>query len=294
MTIEYIPKDATHPFGAVIVKNDKYAPGQPCIQFNHGIKERGSGSKVDLSKIGKWAGFGGPGSLATATDVFGFNIVAIQTAHDYENGEIPYGVTVAKDYLQADPNRIYFLGHSLGMFGFSVEVSKDASIATPYAVIIGSAMGPGNRANTAKNIAASGRPVWLFTSAIDHDKDANGIGTDSGTSFEETDNLYNALKALNAPVWETKYNSRDHNGVLSIIVGGIGKAHGSWSFMNTSIATGLNNPKSDNLFDWLLSNSLDKPIHTPLDAPVPVTAPVPEKVAKFILYEDGTWSPVQN
>jgi hypothetical protein len=302
-TIEIIPKGTNgSKFGFVIVKNNEYKPGQMAICFLHGLGECGDGSAAALRKLSTTGYFNqanDPQSFAAATDYFKFNIVAIQTASNsfYSSGEIREAYNYALRVLLADSLQIHLAGNSLGGFGISRESSKDPELPKLFSTISFFCMGPGILANSAKNLAASGRPIWMWTSADDHNKDANGIGTNSGTSFQVTDDLYAAIKAAGGNVWETKYLHKGHS-AFTAVAGAWGAAKGqpgAWWPVSTAIATGLNVIKVT-WYAWLMNNpkgSVKDPLQPYI--PVPITIPpipdsIPLRRPLFILFSDSTWS----
>ena len=105
-----IPKDSTHQFGMGIVTPER--PAKVTLIFLHGIGERGDGSVKALKKFTSWGGINlknDPQSIFAAADHFGINIICIQTAHNFEYGEIPYAVRFAIDSLHSDSRQIHLL-----------------------------------------------------------------------------------------------------------------------------------------------------------------------------------------
>jgi len=266
-TITYVPKDASHPFGYFFVKNNSYQAGQPAIQLLHGIGERGNGSANDLRKPGTWPIFL---TLFANADRYGYNVLLAQTANNYEKGEIAYGYQQIITELQPDTNSINLYGHSLGGYGTLAESSKNAGLLKGYNTITISSSGPGTGPNTAVNLAALGRPIWLITTAMD----TGG----SGTTFKVTDDLYAAIIAAGGIAWETKFTvpSILHNGTVSNMFAG-----SPWIPINERIATGMNSPRVT-WYQWILNNKLNAPIKSPMDA-YAVPAPVP--VLPVILHD---------
>jgi hypothetical protein len=289
-TITYVPKDATHPYGAVVVKSDKQT--NIWIEMLPGIGERGSGSATDLRKIAYWGGFNSstsPESFFKAADYFGFNIILVQTANNYERGEIRYGYEYAMSQ-GADINQIHLAGNSLGGYGIAQVVHMDAELPKLFATISIFVMGPGTATNTAKHLAESQRPIWFFSSADD---------TKSGTNVSVTDKLYEAVKELGGQVWYTRYLTKGHS-AFTAVAGAWGTARGQaggWIVATAGSATELNNP-AVTWYQWMFNNRLNGPVKSPLDPFVPYMPPVdpidpiPKKPV-FILYEDGTWEAVK-
>lgn len=285
-TVEYVPKDAANKFGIVAVKQNKFAYDQPVVIFLAGIGERGDGSKAGLSKIANWNGINlknDQHSFFAATDAFGFNIVCVQTASEYQNGEIFHAVSYAVRVLGADANQIHLVANSLGGFGFAREVSKDASLARHFASIAMVVMGPGTGANTAKNIAASGVPIWFFTSSDD---------TKNGTNPDVTRKLFKDVVAAGGNAWLTEWTSGGHN-VLTRVVGAWFPPLGwkiPWAMGTNAVVP---------LYQWQQNNKRGYPVKAPTDpfdppkvifVPTPAPVPVPTKRAMYIIWSDGTWS----
>ncbi|MBA4167457.1 MAG: hypothetical protein H0X41_07945 [Chitinophagaceae bacterium] len=255
----YQIKDASHQFGTIIYKNSNYKANQPCVVVLHAIGERGSGSLTDLRRL---IGFPAFTTLLQAADVFGFNITFVQTSNEYELGEIPYAYQTALLSLQADPNSMHLLAHSLGGFG----LLRNGPALSMYATATLSASGPGLNATSAQRVAAA-RQVWLFTSATD---------TQNGTNPGVTDTLYARLSALGANVYETKYNNFTHNGVLSGFIAAFGQAPNNWLPVGASIATGFSSPKTS-WYGWIMNNHLVGPVKSPSISYIPnvVQGPIP-------------------
>jgi hypothetical protein len=294
MITSVIPKSATNRTGLVEVRNNNFKEGQVAVVFGMGIGERGSGSQADLNRVAYTGYFNlknDPQSFAAATDNFTFNIVAPQTVDNYAHGEYRDAYNYAINVLKADPNNIHLVVVSNGGYGLARWTAiQDPELLKLFATITPFVMGPGTQPGTAKALADSGRPIWFFTSANDH---SGPDGTNSGTSFQVTDDLFNEIKAMTSNVWETKFNDRGHGGTFTTVASAWGNPKGkpgAWSLTVPGTGTIPKYP----WYQFLLNNSLDKPIRTPLDPPQPVTAPVPVvKVPKFILYEDGSWEAVK-
>jgi predicted esterase len=284
-TIIRVPKDATHKFGLVVVLRDGFKAGEPFILFNHGIGERGSGSYADLGRLETW---GGIQYMWEATDVFGFNAVAVQTSSNYQYGEIQYAIQYVIDSLKGDPNRIGTINNSLGGYGFAQQSGVDPSLPTKFCAIAQVVMGPGEVLATAKNIADAKRPVWFFSSA-----------DDSVVSVSKTDTLYNRVKRLGGNAWYTRWIKGGH-GVLSRVVGSYYKLPNNWKMAicesgYTISATILCGPPQS-VYTWILSNKVSQPAIPP-DVIVPTLPPVsspvvlPKKLIKTIeFYSDSTFA----
>lgn len=294
-TVKTVPKAGAGTFGLVLVQPDKAS--NVWVIMLPGIGERGNGSDADLQKIAKWKGYA---ELHAATDHFGFNIVFVQTTGNYESGEVQF----AYDFIQAaggDTRQIHLAGNSLGAFGIARFAHQQPAELSKFATISFFVMGPGTQPNTAKNLAASKRPIWMFSSADD---------TKDGTSPKVTDDLYAAIKAAGGNVWYTRYLTKAHN-AGSAVWGAWHTAKGQvggWKVANAATATELNNP-AVSWFDWFLGNYLTGPINSPLVVGIklpPATGPLtpgiklppateplqpvkPGKKVLIELYEDGTW-----
>jgi pimeloyl-ACP methyl ester carboxylesterase len=246
-TLRLIPKDARHLFGMGIVTPDK--PSGMTVIYLHGIGERGDGSIPSLAKLNNWGGInlkGDSQSLFAAADHFGFNIICIQTIHDFENGEIPYAVSYAIDSLNTLKDQVHLLSFSLGGFGAAREFGKDPELPRKFASLVFVAMGPGTIENTARNIAESKTPVWFFTSSDD---------TKSGTNPDVPRNLYRDIKALGGNAWLTEWKSGGH-----LILGRVCSAWyakrgepGSRQLCSEEDALGMNTPAHP-VFTWMQNN----------------------------------------
>jgi len=278
-TITRVAKDANHKFGVVEVRGNNYQPGQPTIIFLHGQGEIGSGSYSDLGKIANW---GGVQYLYQATDLFDFNVVAVQTSSRYQYGEIQYAVDHAVNQC-ADPDRVYVIANSLGGYGFAQQSGVDPTLPGKLAAVAMIVMGPGEGVNTAVNIAASKTPVWFFSSADD---------LTSGTTVYKTDTLYNRIKRLGGNAWYTRYASGGH-GIISRITGAYYKAPNNWKMAVCATgapisATGFCSPPVS-VYTWLLANKRGGVI-VPSMMVVPLPMPMPKTIIWTIeLYSDSTW-----
>lgn len=268
-TIVRVPKDATHKFGLVVVLRDGYKAGDPFIMFNHGIGERGSGSYADLGRIVTW---GGVQYMWGATDIFGFNAVAVQTSSNYQYGEIQYAIQYVIDSLKGDVNRISTINNSLGGYGFAQQSGVDPTLPGRYAAICQVVMGPGENAGTSKNIANSKTPIWFFSSADD---------LTSGTTVYVTDTLYNRVKRLGGNAWYTRWVKGGH-GVISRVVGSYYQAPNNWklSICETGYsisATIFCNPLNS-VYTWALANRRGTPVIPPTGVIVPPAVVVPPDI----------------
>ncbi|HRE52215.1 MAG TPA: hypothetical protein PK339_12385 [Flavitalea sp.] len=280
--VEYRPKSGANTFGIVSVKKNNFAPGQPAIIFLHGIGERGDGSQAGLNKLANWGGVNLKGdkySLFAATDAFGFNIVCVQTASEYQYGEINYAVDYAIKELKADPNQVHVIANSLGGFGLAREAGKDPALPKRFASMLIIVMGNGTGANTAKNIADSKVPTWFMTASDD---------TKSGTNPDVTRKLFSAVDAAGGNTWLTDWPTGGH-GMLT-------RAVGSWyPPLGWSMPAAKGTSPVMPIYKWMLNNRKGGAVKTPTDPYVPfMPEPVklPAKEPAYILYNDGTWSPV--
>ena len=278
-TITRVIKDAAHKFGVVEVRGNNYQPGQPTIIFLHGIGERGKGTYSDLGRIANW---GGVQYLYQATDIFNFNVVAVQTASNYEYGEIQYAIEYAVNQ-GADPDRVYVVANSLGGYGFAQQAGLDITLPGRFAAVVMIVMGPGEGTQTAANIFASKTPIWFFSSADD---------LTSGTTVYKTDTLYNRIKRMGGNTWYTRYLSGGH-GIISRITGAYYKAPNNWKIAvcatGSSISATIFCSPPVSVYTWLMANKRGVVVPPTMIAPAPL--PVPEKkvIETIELYSDSTW-----
>jgi hypothetical protein len=224
-----------------------------------------------------------------ATDLFGFNAVAVQTSSNYQYGEIQYAIKYVIDSLKGDPDRIGTINNSLGGYGFAQQSGIDSTLPGKFCAIAQVVMGPGETIATAKNIANSKRPIWFFSAADD---------LTSGTTVYKTDTLYNRVKRLDGNAWYTRWVKGGH-GMISRVVGSYYKLPNNWKLSvcaagyNTSATILCNTPNS--VYAWVLANKRGGAIVAPDGAipltPVPAPAPVPsKKLIKIIeMYSDSTF-----
>lgn len=271
-TIKQVLKDASHPHGIVDGRADNFKPGKPTFIFLAGIGEIGNGS-TDLQKIVSLSTFK---QLMVAADSFDFNVVAVQTHNQYENGAINYAIDYAIREQSADPDRIYGLNNSLGGFGFAREVAKDPNLAKRYAAILQVVMGPGETSLTAKNIFDSKTPVWFFVP-----KD------DNVTPHTNTTNLYNKIKGFGqANVWLTLWAKGGHNTISRVLTAWGNKHPYAWRVATCGAndnfaATDMCNPVYNNVFEWCFANIRGQKIYSPAEKKIPVAAPIPKDTIRI-------------
>jgi hypothetical protein len=255
-TLTLIPKDSTHQFGMGIVIPAK--PSKVTIIFLHGIGERGDGSIPALRKFTSWGGINlknDPQSFFAAADHFGINIICIQTAHNFEYGEIPYAVRFAIDSLHSDGRQIHLLTFSLGGYGAAREFGKDPELPKLFASMAFVVMGPGTIATTAENMANSKVPVWFFTSSDD---------TKSGTHPDVTRKLYNDIKTKGGNTWLTEWTSGGH-----LVLGRVCSTWytpegqpGHGVIATPANALGMNKPAGP-VYRWMFNNRKGKRVKSP-------------------------------
>lgn len=293
-----IPKDATHKFGLVVVLRDNYQAGDPFILFLHGIGERGSGSYSDLGRIETW---GGVQYMWAATDLFGFNSVAVQTSSNYQYGEIQYAVQYVIDSLKGDRDRVGTINNSLGGYGFAQQSGLDSTLPGKFCAIVQVVMGPGETTNTAKHIANAKRPIWFFSSADDvtlYNADGS-IKSGSGTSVVKTDTLYNRVRRLGGNAWYTRWVKGGH-GVIGRVDGSYYKLPNNWKLAvcesGLSISATILCAPPNSVYTWILANKKGQAVVAPdsaiplIPSTAPLPTPVPKKLIKVIeFYSDSTF-----
>jgi predicted esterase len=264
--ITRVPKSTTNAFGVVVVKNNNFKAGQPCVIFLAGIGERGTGSYTDLGKI---AGWGGIQPLYKATDLFNYNVVAPQTAINYQAGEIKHAVEYAIKVLGADPNRIYAINNSNGGYGFAAASGTSIEIPKMFAAVAQVVMGPGEKSTTAQNIVSANTPVWFFSAADDTNVVHNGVKLNL---VSKTDTLYARCKRLGGKVWYTRWKTGGH-GVIFKTVNAYNTDPNKWVPSTCATAT-IDCAPIVSIYQWFLNNKRGQAIKSPYVA-YATTTPVP-------------------
>jgi dienelactone hydrolase len=264
-TIKKVPKDAAHPYGGIDVRSHNYRPGMPGFVMLYGIGEKGNGT-TDLAKIERLSNHK---ELCIAADSFDFNFFAVQTPASYLGTEIQYAIDYLINEVGSDPNRIYLLTMSNGGYGYAGAADKYPDLSKLFAAVVQVVMGPGERTNTAKNIAASKRPHWFFVTA-----------DDDVTPPTNTLNLYANAKAAGGNVYLTKWYSGKH-GVLGRVVSSWGnKKPNNWTVATCKPtdkygASEVCDPAYNNIYEWCFANVLGGPVYSPTQLkPAPARKPV--------------------
>ena len=301
-TVKYYPKDVTHSQGVVAVLNDNYAPNQPWVMILHGIGERGDGGLKDLTRLKNWGPFrtnaATDPTMDNAADLYGFNILFIQTTNEFEKGEIQYGINFILNEFKGDSKRIYAVCNSLGGFGMAREVGKSATTIRPFAAVVMVVMGPGSIDATAKNWAQEKVPTWVITTSED---------VNNGTHPKYSRYLHDEVAKLGGPIWITELKKGSH-GQIGPIINAWYKEKGTiggWTYTNCVAAVGDACGASNSMYTWMLNQVKGQtakspnnklPVPTPEDIKQtvpPIVEPIKPKVIETIqLYDDGTWKKI--
>lgn len=162
------------------------AKGRPLLLFLHGIGESGT----DLEKVKAY----GPPKLFPQYGLDRFSVLAPQCPEGmfWDGGLLSIFVEKAVEQVKADVRRIYVTGFSMGGFG-----AWDLAAEIPERFAAVAMVSGGGNAMYARKF--SSLPVWLFHSAADE-----------AVKVDNTDALFEALRALNAPVTYTRYRDAGH------------------------------------------------------------------------------------
>jgi predicted peptidase len=161
--------------------------GQPLLLFLHGSGE--SGTELERVKVH------GPPKLFPRFGLDRFSVVAPQCPDEtvgWDPARLATFVAEVVEQIRADASRVYVTGLSMGGTG-ALDLAAEIPDRIAAATIL---CGEGD---PAKATQLRGLPLWLFHSAAD-----GAVTVDHG------DRLFDALRALNAPVTYTRYRDADH------------------------------------------------------------------------------------
>lgn len=194
--------------GLVQWVNDHYADNQPWVLLGPGIGE----NRSYPCTLRQFEVQGLYIDLRLTTDKYNFNVLGVQPWHFYEKGEY----RDAMEWLvnNRKPSKIVTVLLSLGGFGFFNNTSpEDVTYVLSHSdelhVIV---TGPpadhkAYRTDVIKAVAASGKPVYIYSSEND---------TKDGTSFIYSQTLHDQLKAEGANVTLTMFSPGfGHNGTAT-------------------------------------------------------------------------------
>lgn len=189
-----------------VIKNMNYQEGQICYVFLPGKGERVLptntaplvGTKAATVKVINWM-INSAGNLPAIADRDTVNIVAVAPRWEYESGEIQSAISYGRNVLKA--SKIIIISNSLGQYGLSIQCDKYPDLPKSFDGLISFVSGPGERTNTAKNIAAAKLPCWFFTAEDDKA---------SGTTPGATINLHKNIVAKGGISWLTVLKSGQH------------------------------------------------------------------------------------
>jgi hypothetical protein len=228
--------------GLIEVRNDNYADYQDWNLLGPGIGENRSYPCTlhEFEINGLYI------DLRLSTDKYKFNVLGVQPWHFYEKGE--YRDAMEWLLKNRKPKRIRTVLLSLAGFGFFNNTSpEDVAFVMEHSdelrVIV---TGPpadhkSYRADVIKAVAASGKPIHIYSSVND---------TKDGTSFVYSQTLHDQLKAEGANVTLTMFSPGfGHNGTATHV----------WS--------------GSEFYKWAQEAQ-----GAPVPTPDPVTAPVPETI----------------
>jgi predicted peptidase len=160
--------------------------GQPLLLFLHGSGE--SGTELEKVKTN------GPPKLFPRFGLDRFSVVAPQCPDDsgWEPARLATFLAEVIEQTRADASRIYVTGLSMGGTG-ALDLAAEIPDCFAAATIL---CGEGDPSKARQ----LGRlPLWLFHSAAD-----------GAVAVEHGDQLFDALRAQNAPVTYTRYRDADH------------------------------------------------------------------------------------
>lgn len=271
MAVEYIeyevPAEGTR-VGMIVVRPAVLEEGKkyPLIIFHPGIGERGSGSDLDLDKMKNV-----PVSLETGAKNYGFFLIEVQPASNYEGGETDEAYQWAKDNFpdNIDFTKAYITGLSLGGGGCQRYLSLNANAHEKFAAAAIMCPGPNQYFVLDKNyptLANTKVPMWFF-----HCIDDTVVTPTQSTLLTES--------KINQLGGSAQYR------ITLYIKGG----H-SWVTYSRNVpgaraalpieATRFNNPNV-NIYEWFLLNEVGKAAVMPPvvgEAPIPTPDPIPEPI----------------
>lgn len=273
---EYHPKSEARKRGLAYYKNKNFAVRQRCVILSHGIDEANS---EDLAGVKRSSGWGGWLNIIAMAEKYSFNIIWTNSSQDNTTDEIDYAIAMAEEDLSA--SFIHLLGFSWGGRRIRLWVSRNLEAAKKISTVMRISSG-GVDVDDWTNTIAAKLPTWLLH-AVD----------DERTTYKNTLVSYQNAVAMDpsAPVWYTQFNAgqdtvwKGHNMLQKV---------GDWKIASPASATYLNNPVLT-LSQWWEMNEWRRgtdPSEKYIPKPVQVPAPVVEKKAAFVLYDDGTWEKV--
>lgn len=243
------PIGSGNQFGTIDIVPDKLPIEAPLGIFLCGLGSVGNGSLPALDSVINDITQG----LKDSADKYGIVWICPQTGAVYNQGEIDFALSVGTKRYGASSSQIYLGGLSLGAGATFTYVMQSLANAQKFAAIF--PMASTYPVGDPKNVANAGIGVWASHNMDD---------TNKGTPYNATVSTINAINSSNPKV-KAAYTGMNQSG------------HGSWGeFTNaTSIpipagSQGLINPPY-NLYQWLLSNSIGKPVA----AGSPIVVPVP-------------------
>jgi Predicted peptidase len=161
--------------------------GQPLLLFLHGSGE--SGTELERVRVH------GPPKLFPRFGLDRFSVVAPQCPDEtvgWDPERLATFLAEVVEQTRADASRVYVTGLSMGGTG-ALDLAAEIPDRIAAATIL---CGEGD---PAKATQLAGLPIWLYHSAAD-----------GAVTVEHGDRVFDALRALNAPVTYTRYRDADH------------------------------------------------------------------------------------
>jgi hypothetical protein len=254
------------------VRNDNYQDGQPAILYVPGIDKRDTtGTERGLINIENSIALSGkngnnidPKSLYNSADHFTANILTFAAKNNYEHKEIQGALKYADEKLKSGQKGGIFV--SLGAFGLLEQSDVDPSLPARFDAMVVIASGPGTRANTAKNIAASKTPIWFITTEGDDY---------AGTHDEVTYNLHRDILAKGGVSFLTVFKAgyfADPHVIQGVIVNG-------WDAFFNKVGFSPNisgqTVPGMSVYQFLLSNKKGMRVVAPSEKYTPGVQPAP-------------------